>query len=87
MDDSLINRNQINYLKLQFSKLIKPKSLGFLVIDYTVNPKVQIKKMQGLSYNHSHTEGKNHWSHYIVTSNFVVWEISIPLNYKPYLNK
>ncbi|GAE03152.1 hypothetical protein CBO05C_2842 [Clostridium botulinum B str. Osaka05] len=43
--------------------------------------------MLELSYNHSHTEGKNLWSHCIVTSNFVVGELSIPLNYKPYLNK
>ncbi|RXI57443.1 IS701 family transposase, partial [Clostridium tetani] len=85
-DDSLINRNRINYLNLHFSKLIKPKSVGFLVIDDTVNPKIQAKKMQGLSYNHSHTEGKNLWSHCIVTSNFVVGDISIPLNYKTYLS-
>ncbi|WP_102400995.1 IS701 family transposase [Haloimpatiens massiliensis] len=86
-DDSLIDRNRINYLKLHFDKLVKPKSVGFLVIDDTVNPKVQAKKMQGLSYNHSHTEGKNLWSHCVVTSNFVVGDISIPLNYKPYFSK
>ncbi|WP_396276610.1 transposase [Haloimpatiens lingqiaonensis] len=48
-DDSLIDRNRINYLNLHFNKLIKPKSVGFLVIDDTVNPKTQAKKMQGLS--------------------------------------
>lgn len=86
-DDSLINRNRINYLKLHFDKLIKPKSVGFLVIDDTVNPKEQAKKMQGLSYNHCHTEGRNLWSHCVVTSNFVAGDISIPLNYTPYLSK
>ncbi|WP_138206456.1 transposase [Haloimpatiens lingqiaonensis] len=86
-DDSLIDRNRINYLKLHFDKLVNAKSVGFLVIDYTVNPKVQAKKMQGLSYNHSHTEGKNLWSHCVVASNFVVGDISIPLNYKPYFSK
>lgn len=64
-------RNRINYLKLHFSKLIKPKSVWFLVIDDTVNPKIQAKKMQGLIYNHSHTKSKNLWSHCIVISNFV----------------
>ncbi|WP_102398934.1 IS701 family transposase [Haloimpatiens massiliensis] len=86
-DDSLIDRNRINYLKLHFNKLIKPKSVGFLVIDDTVNPKTQAKKMQGLSYNHCHTEGKNLWSHCVVTSNFVAEDMSIPLNYKSYFNE
>ncbi|MCY6356207.1 IS701 family transposase [Clostridium sp. ZS2-4] len=86
-DDSLIDRNRINYLKLHLERLIKPKSVGFLVIDDTVNPKVQAKKMQGLSYNHSHTEGKNLWSHCVVTSNLLIGDISIPLNYKTYLNE
>ncbi|URZ01374.1 IS701 family transposase [Clostridium felsineum] len=86
-DDSLIDRNRINYLKLHFNKLIKPKSVGFLVIDDTVNPKIQSKKMQGLSYNHCHTEGKTLWSHCVVTSNFVAGDMSIPLNYKPYLSE
>lgn len=86
-DDSLIDRNRISYLKLHFEKLIEPKSVGFLVIDDTVNPKIQAKKMECLSYNHSHTEGKNLWSHCVVTSNFVVGDISIPLNYKTYLSE
>lgn len=54
----LIDRNRINYLKLHLDRFIKPESIGFLVIDDTVNPKTQAKKMQGLSYNHCHTEGK-----------------------------
>lgn len=86
-DDSLIDRNCINYLKLHFNKLIKSKSVGFLAIDDTVNPKIQAKKMQGLSYNHCHTEGKTLWSHCVVTSNFVAGDMSIPLNYKPYLSE
>ena len=86
-DDSLIDRNRINYLKLHFNNLIQPKSTGFIVIDDTVNPKEQAKKMQGLSYNHCHTEGKNLWSHCVVTSNFVAGDMSMPLNYRPYLSK
>lgn len=52
-----------------------------------MNPKVQAKKIQGLNYNHCNTEGKNLWSHCVVTSNFVVGDISVPLNYKPYLSE
>lgn len=86
-DDSLIDKNRISYLNLHFDKIIKPKSVGFLAIDDTVNPKIQAKKMQGLSYNFSHVSSKSLWSHCVVTSNFVTDNISIPLNYKPYLSK
>src|SRR3712207_972605 len=37
-DDSLIDKNRISYLNLHFDKIIKPKSVGFLAIDDTVNP-------------------------------------------------
>src|SRR3712207_4600253 len=86
-DDRLIDRNRINYLNLHFHKLIKPQSVGFLAIDDTINPKIQAKKIQGLNYNFSHVAGKSIWSHCVVTSNFVANNISIPLNYKYYLDK
>src|SRR3712207_9037398 len=70
-DDSLIDKNRISYLNLHFDKIIKPKSVGFLAIDDTVNPKIQAKKMQRLSYNFSHVSSKSLWSHCVVTSNFV----------------
>ena len=66
---------------------IYPKSVGFLIIDDTVNSKESAKKIQGPSYNYSHTEGKNILSHYVVTLNFVVNDKSIPLQYKPYYKK
>lgn len=59
-NDSLIDRNRINYLKLHFNKLIKPKSVEFLAIDDTANPKIQAKEMENLGCNYCHTEGKNH---------------------------
>ncbi|AKA67296.1 IS701 family transposase [Clostridium scatologenes] len=86
-DDSLLNANRLSYLNFFFKHNIKPKSVGFLVIDDTVNSKKSAKKMQGLSYNYSHTEGKNIWSHCVVTSNFVVDNKSIPLQYEPYYKK
>uniref|UniRef100_UPI001E61564D transposase n=1 Tax=Clostridium haemolyticum TaxID=84025 RepID=UPI001E61564D len=86
-DDRLIDRNRINYLNLHFHKLIKPQSVGFLAIDDTINHKIQAKKIQGLNYNFSHVSGKSIWSHCVVTSNFVANNISIPLNYKYYLDK
>lgn len=86
-DDSLLNNNRISYLNFFLEHNIKPKSVGFLIIDDTVNSKESAKKIQGLSYNYSHTEGKNIWSHCVVTSNFVVNDKSIPLQYKPYYKK
>jgi len=86
-DDSLLNNNRINYLNFFLENNIAPKSVGFLVIDDTVNSKESAKKMQGLSYNYSHTEGKNIWSHCVVTSNFIVGGKSIPLEYQPYYKK
>lgn len=74
-------------MNLHFNNLIPPQSAGFFVIDDTVNPKVQAKKIQGLGYNYSHKEHKNLWSHCVVTSNLVIGNMSIPLNYKPYLNE
>jgi SRSO17 transposase len=83
-DDSLLNSNRINYLNFFLENNVAPESVGFLVIDDTVNPKESAKKMQGLSYNYSHTGGKNVWSHCMVTANFVVGDKSIPLEYQPY---
>ncbi|WP_294184466.1 IS701 family transposase [uncultured Clostridium sp.] len=83
-DDNLLNRNRINYLNFFLENNIAPESVGFLVIDDTVNSKESAKRMQGLSYNYSHTESKNVWSHCVVTSNFVTADKSIPLEYQPY---
>ena len=83
-DEQLIDRNRLNYLNLRFVDLIKPKTTGFLIIDDTVNIKESAKKIQGLAYNYSHSEGKSVWSHCVVTSNFVAGSLSIPLQYQPY---
>lgn len=85
--DSIINRNRLSYLDLFFNNNIKPKSVGFFIIDDTVNPKKKARCMEGLSFNHSHTEGKNIKSHCIVSSHFVCGGISQSVNYKLYLNK
>lgn len=86
-DDNLLNRNRIEYLNLILEQQVKPESIGFLIIDDTVNPKPNAKKTEGLDYHFSHTEGKNIWSHCVVTSNFVVGDISVPIDYYPYYRK
>ncbi|WP_427340426.1 hypothetical protein [Caloranaerobacter sp. DY30410] len=50
-DDSLLNRNRINYLNHYIIKNnVSNNSVGFLVIDNTVNVKKGAKKIQGLRF-------------------------------------
>lgn len=86
-DDSLLNTNRINYLNYYIKNNVPDNSVGFLVIDDTVNVKKTAKKIQGLSFNHSHAEGKRVWSHCVVTSNLVINDLSIPLQFQPYYSK
>lgn len=86
-DDKLLNQNRINLLNFFLKYNIKPKSVGFIALDDTVNSKESAKKIQGLSYNYSHSDGKNIWSHCVVTSNFIVNNKSIPMQYQPYYRK
>lgn len=86
-DDKLLNRNRIENLNLFLERHTNPNSVGFLIIDDTVNSKPAAKKIEGLNYHFSHAEGKNVWSHCLVTSNFVVGDISTPIAYQPYYRK
>lgn len=87
-DDELLNRNRISLLNYHIDHQIKPGTIGFLVIDDTTNIKdIRTKNMEGLDFHYSHSEGKNCWSHCVVTSNFVAGPYSIPMHYKPYYPK
>lgn len=85
--DEVINHNRLSYLNMFFENNIKSEEVAFLIIDDTVNPKKKARCMEGLSYNHSHTEGKSIKSHCIVSSQFVSGSVSIPLDNKIYLSK
>jgi SRSO17 transposase len=85
--EDLINRNRITYLQNHMDNNIASNSTGFLIIDDTVNPKKKAKSMEGLCFNHSHVEGKNVWSHCVVTSQFVCNDINLPLDFKLYMNE
>lgn len=86
-NDKLLNRNRIGNLNLFLEQHTKPNSVGFLIIDDTVNSKPGAKKIEGLDFHFSHAEGKSVWSHCVVTSNFVVGDISTPVAYQPYYRK
>lgn len=80
--DELINNNRTSFLGLFFNNEIKHKKLDSFIIDDTVNPKKKANCIEGLSYNHSHTEGKRIKFHCFVSSQFVCGDISMFLDYK-----
>lgn len=86
-DNKLIERNRVSLLNMFFESNLKTKEPAFLIIDDTVNPKKKAISMEGLSFNHSHTEGKRIKSHCIVNSQFVCGKISMSLNHQFYLSK
>ena len=63
-------------------------AVGFLIIDDSLSKKDKsTKKIEGLDYHHSHSDGKTMWSHCVVTSHYKISEYSLPLDYKLYLRK
>ena len=85
LDGNLLNNNRINHIKQLLGTAIHPNSVGSLSIDDTINKKsINARSMDGLGFHYSHTEGKSVLSHCVVTSNFVVGDISIPIDFTPY---
>ncbi len=67
---------------------VEEGTVGFLIIDDSLSKKDKsTKKIEGLDYHHSHSDGKTMWSHCIVTSHYKISEYSLPLNFKLYLRK
>ncbi|MDK2800131.1 MAG: hypothetical protein PWP27_1949 [Clostridiales bacterium] len=84
-NDELLNHNRLDYLQYHLEHQLQPNTVGFLVIDDTVNLKdIRTQSMECLDFHHSHIEGKTCWSHCVVTSNFVAGLYSIPMHFKPY---
>lgn len=88
------NNEYVDDVRIEMSlsairKNIAPKAVGFLIVDDTLSKKDKsTKKIEGLDYHNSHTDGNRPmWSHCIVTSHYHISEYSIPLNYKLYLRK
>ena len=63
-------------------------TVGFLIIDDSLGKKDKsTKKIEGLDYHHSHSDGKTVWSHCVVTSHYKISDYSLPQNFKLYLRK
>ena len=85
LDENLLNNNRINHIKQLLETVTPHNSVGFLSIDDTINKKsINARSMDGLGFHYSHTEGKSVLSHCVVSSNFAVGDISIPIDFKPY---
>ena len=62
--------------------------VGFLAIDDSLSKKDKFtKKIEGLDYHHSHSDGKTMCSHCAVTSHYKISDYSLPQNFKLYLRK
>jgi SRSO17 transposase len=60
----------------------------FLIIDDTGCRKdVSTRKMEGLDFHFSHTEGKSVWSHCLVTSHIVAEGYSAAWDFRPYFRR
>lgn len=87
------NNEYVDYKRITYSqevirKNVDESTVGFLIVDDSLSKKDKsTKKIQGLDYHHSHSDGKTMWSHCLVTSHYKVSEYSLPLNYKLYLRK
>lgn len=73
----------------QISKNVNSNAVGFLIVDDTLSKKdTSTKKIEGLDFHNSHTDGnKPKWSHCVVTSHYNISDYSVPLSYKLYLRK
>jgi hypothetical protein len=87
------NNEYVDYKRINHSlnvvrSNVDEDTVGFLIIDDSLSKKDKsTKKIEGLDYHHSHSDGKTMWSHCVVTSHYKISEYSLPIDYKLYLRK
>lgn len=87
------NNEYVDYKRISHSlktvqRNVAEGTVGFLIVDDSLSKKDKsTKKIEGLDYHHSHSDGKTMWSHCVVTSHYKVSEYSLPLSFKLYLRK
>ena len=82
-----VNSKRINFAVEELNKASIDKPI-FLSIDDTLSVKrAQSKSIEGLKYNHSHTSGKREWSHCQVSLHGFSNGLSLPLDFKTYLDE
>ena len=87
------NNEYVDYKRINHSlnvvrSNVDEGTVGFLIIDDSLSKKDKsTKKIEGLDYHHSHSDGKTVWSHCVVTSHYKISDYSLPQNFKLYLRK
>jgi hypothetical protein len=87
------NNEYVDYKRISHSvhtlrKNVNENAVGFLIVDDSLSKKDNsTKKIEGLDYHHSHSDGKTMWSHCIVSSHYKIADYSLPLHFKLYLRK
>ena len=83
-----VDYKRINHSLKTVRENVPEGTVGFFIVDDTLSKKDNsTKKIEGLDYHHSHSDGKTMWSHCVVTSHYKISEYSLPLNFKLYLRK
>jgi len=83
-----VDHKRISHSLHTAKKNVNQDDVGFLIVDDSLSKKDKsTKKIEGLDYHHSHSDGKTMWSYCIVSSHYKVSEYSLPLNFKLYLRK
>lgn len=83
-----VDYKRINHSLKTIRENVSEDTVGFLIVDDSLSKKDNsTKKIEGLDYHHSHSDGKTMWSHCVVTSHYKISEYSLPLNFKLYLRK
>jgi hypothetical protein len=87
------NNEYVDYKRINHSlnvvrSNVDEGTVGFLIIDDSLSKKDKsTKKIEGLDYHHSHSDGKTMWSHCVVTSHYKISDYSLPQNFKLYFRK
>lgn len=87
------NNEYVDYKRVSHSiqtirKNVDENNMGFLIVDDSLSKKDNsTKKIEGLDYNHSHSDCKTMWSHCIVSSHYMIADYSLTLKFKLYLRK
>ena len=87
-NNEYVDHQRISHSLHTVRKNVSENAVGFLIIDDSLSKKDKsTKKIEGLDYHHSHSDGKTMWSHCVVSSHYKVSEYSLPLSFKLYLRK
>lgn len=78
-------RKAFSLKELENSNHIEP--IFYSIDDTLITKQTKSKKIEGMMFNHSHVSNKREWSHCQVSLHGYSSGLSLPLEFKTYLNK